>query len=248
MQDLGLEGRAVLITGAAGGIGRAIARRFSTLGARVMLADIDAEGLAAVATECSAAGHLAFDLADPDACAAAVAQTVRHLGGIDALVHAGALMRRQPLATVGRADFDAQVDVNMSGSFFVARAAAEAMRPQGRGRIVLFSSQGAHTGGYAGSTVYAMTKAAILALTRSLAREFGPHGITVNALSPGLVETPMLREGVDPATLDRLMGMIPLGRVGTPDEIANCCLFLASDWSSYLTGQTLDANGGQLMR
>lgn len=248
MQDLGLEGRAVLITGAAGGIGCATARSFAALGARVMLADLDAEALAAVAADTGAAGHLAFDLADPTACEGAVAQAAGRLGGLDALVHAGAMMRRQPLATVAPADLDRQVTVNMTGSFFLARAAAEAMRPQGRGRIVLFSSQGAHTGGYAGSAVYAMTKAAVLALTRSLAREYGPHGITVNAIAPGLVETPMLRDGVDPATLDRLTGMVPLGRVGTPEEIANCCLFLASDWSSYLTGQTLDANGGQLMR
>lgn len=245
--DLGLAGRSALVTGAASGIGRAVAQRLAEQGARLMLADIDAAGVTALADELGA-GAQPFDLGDPAACEALVAATVARHGGIDVLVNSAAMIRRQPLDAVAPADLEAMVAVNMAGPLFLARAAATRMRAAGRGRIVLFSSQGAHTGGFVGSTVYAMTKAAVLALTRSLAREFSPHGVTVNAVAPGLVDTPMIRNDVAPEALARLVEAIPLGRIADPVEVANCVLFLVSDWAGYVTGHTLDVNGGQLMR
>lgn len=247
---LDLSGKRALVTGAAGGIGRAVAERLAEIGAFVRLADIDVaaarDGAAAIGPR---AGAIALDLAARPSCERAVEEARAGMGGLDILVHCGAIILRQPLDEVGESDIARMCDVNMSGAFFVARAAARVMREQGRGgRIVLISSQGAHSGGYVGSTVYAMTKAAVVSLTKSLAREFAPCGVTVNSVAPGVVDTAMIRNDVSADALADFMKMVPLGRIASPREIADCCLFLASGWASYVTGHTLDANGGQLMR
>ena len=246
---LNLGGRRVIVTGAASGIGRAVAERFAAMGSTVCLADINLSGAADVAGSLGSAHHaFPLDLADPESCAALVAQASQRMNGLDILVNAGAIILRQPLDDVAPADIHRMADVNMAGAFFLARAAAGVMRRGPGGRIILLSSQGAHTGGYVGSTVYAMTKAAVISLVKSLAREFASDNITVNAIAPGVVDTPMIRRDVSEAALSEFMKMVPLGRIAAPREIADCCLFLASDWASYVTGHTLDVNGGQLMR
>ena len=244
-------GRAVLVTGAAGGIGSAVAQLLSELGANLVLTDLAGPGLSAVAQQLPGPGsHVAIpcDLADPGSIQTLVDGAESTLGRIDALVHAGAVMKRQPLDDVTLGDFDLMAHVNMAGPLFLGRAVARVMRRQGGGRMVFFSSQGAFTGGYAGSAVYAMTKAGVVALVKSLTREYAVDGIAVNAVSPGAVDTPMLREGVAEDVLDRFRGMIPLGRFATTEEVARATVFLISDWASYVAGHTLDVNGGQLMR
>jgi 3-oxoacyl-[acyl-carrier protein] reductase len=246
---LNLGSRRVIVTGAASGIGRAVAERFAAMGSRVCLADINLPGATEVAGSLGSAHHaFPLDLADPESCGALVAGASQRMGGLDILVNAGAIILRQPLDDVAPADIHRMSDVNMAGAFFLARAAAGIMRRGSGGRIILLSSQGAHTGGYVGSTVYAMTKAAVISLVKSLARELASSNITVNAIAPGVVDTPMIRRDVSEAALSEFMKMVPLGRIAAPREIADCCLFLASDWASYVTGHTLDVNGGQLMR
>lgn len=247
--DLNIAGRRVIVTGAASGIGRAVAERFVAMGAVVCLADINVQGAEDAARDIGEHCHaFALDLADPESCTSLVAEATGKMGGLDVLVNAGAVILRQPLDDVTISDIHRMTDVNMAGAFFLARSAATSMKDKGGGRIILFSSQGAHTGGYVGSTVYAMTKAAIISLVKSLARELAPHNITVNAVAPGIVDTPMMRRDVSDAALAEFMKMVPLGRIAAPREMADCCLFLASDWASYVTGHTLDVNGGQLMR
>jgi NAD(P)-dependent dehydrogenase (short-subunit alcohol dehydrogenase family) len=248
---LDFSGRAVVVTGAAGGIGGAVARLLAELGADLVLTDLDQAVVEQVAAGLAGKGRrvaLASDLGDPASVMRVVEAAASAFGRIDALVNAGAAIRRQKLDEVTPADFDFLAHVNMAGPLFLGRATADVMRRHGGGRMVFFSSQGAFTGGYGGSTVYAMTKSGVLALVKSLSREYAADGITVNAIAPGGVETPMLRDGVSGEVLDKFRGLIPLGRFATPDEVARPTVFLISDWASYITGHTLDVNGGQLMR
>jgi NAD(P)-dependent dehydrogenase (short-subunit alcohol dehydrogenase family) len=248
--DLGLAGRIAIVTGAASGIGRATALLLARLGCVVTAADRDAAGAAETARQ-GAEGRIApavFDLADSAACRELVETTAQTYGRLDILVNAAALMIRQPIEEVGDDAIDRQMRVNVAGPFHLCRAAHAAMAPQGRGRIVLFASQGAQTGGYVGSAIYAATKAGVIALAKSFARAWAPEGITVNVVSPGAADTPMLHDGVAPDALARFLATIPLGRAATPEEVARCVAFLASDWAGYVTGHTLDVNGGQLMR
>jgi NAD(P)-dependent dehydrogenase (short-subunit alcohol dehydrogenase family) len=247
--SFGLQGRVALVTGAASGIGRATARLAALEGCRVALLDIAAGPLCAVARELGAE-HRDFpcDLGDTAAVEQVVADITRWAGRLDILINAGAILRRQTLGDVQPPDFDTQVAVNMRGPFFLARAAAAQMQRLGWGRIILIASHGAFTGGYVSSSVYSMTKAAVVTLAKSMARELAASGITVNAVAPGAVDTPMLREDVSAEALKAFAAMVPMGRFAAPEEIARACLFLASDWASYVTGHCLDVNGGMLMR
>jgi NAD(P)-dependent dehydrogenase (short-subunit alcohol dehydrogenase family) len=245
----GLTGRGVLCTGAAGRIGTAVCRTLAESGARVFLADLPGSGVAKRAAELPGEGHtgLESDLRDVSSVTALVDAAESELGRVDVLVHLAAVLRRQPLGEVGEADWDLQIDVNLKATFFLARACAERMAATGvDGRIVLYASQAWLTGGHGGSHVYAMSKAGVVTLTRGLAREYGPRGIRVNAVAPGCVDTPMLRDGLPDETLDAIVAATPLRRLGTPDELAAVAVFLASDSSSFVTGTVLNASGGWL--
>ena len=247
----GLEGKGVLITGAAGGIGRAVAEAFALAGASVMAVDLRQEAADAVVAGLVGNRHRAVgadlrDIGDHDAL---VARARAELGSLDVLAHiAGVMIRRTDLDEVTEDDWDRQVDVNLKAGFFLCRAAARAMRAQGRGgRIITFTSQGWWTGGFGGSVVYAASKGGVVSMTRGLARTYGPYGITVNTVSPGLVRTPMLMDGLDDDTYATLARQIPLGRVGEPADLAGTVVFLASDHAAYITGATINVSGGFLM-
>jgi NAD(P)-dependent dehydrogenase (short-subunit alcohol dehydrogenase family) len=244
----GLEGRGVVVTGAAGGIGREVARAFDAVGARLYLVD-------RIATPLDHLGHpdrhvaRVADLGDIDAHEALLREAMAALGDFYVLAHvAGVLRRRFSIEEVTEEDWDTQIDVNLKASFFLHRAAARVLVERGKGgRLINFSSQGWWSGGFGGSVVYAASKGGIVSMTRGLARTLAPNGITVNSVSPGGVDSEMMRSGQTQEQLDRFIELIPMGRLGTPAEMAAAVVFLASDHASYITGATINISGGQLM-
>lgn len=254
MQNLGagLEDRGVIVTGAAGGIGRAVVAGLLACGARVHAVDLDASTLAALAPEGPAAARLSWssaDLRDATAREELLDAAETATGGLVGLAHlAAVLVRRTTLTEVTEQDWDLQHDVNLKAAFFLNLAFADHLRARGRtGAIVDFSSQGWWTGGYGGSVVYSASKGGVVSMVRGLARSFAPDGIRVNAVSPGGVDTDMLRDGMSPEAMANFEALIPLGRVARPDELAGVVTFLLSDHASFMTGATINVSGGQLM-
>lgn len=235
-----LQGKRLLVTGAAGGIGRAVALRALAAGAQVWATDVrggDADGLTVTP----------FDLRDVGALDALCRGAAREMGGLDGLVHvAGVIVRRDSIEEVTEADWDLQTDVNLKATFFLDRAAAQVMVEGGGGAIVNFASQGWWTGGFGGSIVYSAGKGGVVSITRGLARSLAPRGIRVNVVAPGAVDTAMM-EGLSDEALSAFLEQVPLGRLGTADEVAATALFLVSDAAAYVTGATLNVSGGQLM-
>jgi NAD(P)-dependent dehydrogenase (short-subunit alcohol dehydrogenase family) len=247
----GLEGKGVMVTGAAGGIGSAVASAFATTGARVMAVDLDQSKVDGVVASLEGSGHLgvAADLRDLAVHGSLVQRAREALGNLYVLANLAAVLRRRSsVDDVTEDDWDLQHDVNLKAAFFLCRAAGGAMIEQGRGgRIITFSSQGWWTGGFGGSVAYAATKGGVTSMTRGLARTFGPHRITVNAVSPGQVHTPMLMTGLSPEVYETMKKQTPLGYVAEPEEVAGPVVFLASDHARYITGTTLNVSGGFLM-
>ena len=247
----GLEGRGVMLTGATGGIGAAVARGFATAGAKVMAVDLDQGRLDELVGTLEGTGHrgVVADLRDLGAHDALVARAQAELGEVYVLAYLAAVLRRRgSLNEVTEEDWDFQHDVNLKSAFFLSRAAGNAMIAAGNGgRIVLFSSQGWWTGGFGGSVAYASSKGGVTTMCRGLARTFGPHRITVNCVSPGQVHTPMLMTGLAPEIYESMKKQTPLGYVAEPEELAGPVVFLASDHAKYITGATLNVSGGFLM-
>lgn len=244
--DLGLQDRTIIVTGAAQGIGRETAAWLAALGANVVLADIkDCE--AAADNAGNGARAVKVDMTDPASIEALLAD-VAGAGPLYGVVNCAGLLLRRPLDASTKEEIDLQTAVNQTGAFYLARGAMATMQAQGQGgRIVLYTSQGAFTGGFHGSIPYAMNKAGVTALVKSLARVGGPHGITVNAVAPGAIDTAMFRGGLSPQDVADFEKMIPMERIGQPSEMAGPTAFLMSAWAGYITGTTLHVNGGQLM-
>jgi NAD(P)-dependent dehydrogenase (short-subunit alcohol dehydrogenase family) len=247
----GLEGKGVMVTGAAGGIGKAIGEAFALAGARVMAVDLDEEAVERVRAGLVGKGHAAaaVDLRDLAAQAALIERTRKEFGNLFVLVHAAAVLRRRlSLTDITEEDWDFQVDLNLKATFFLCRAAAEAMKAQGQGgRIIAFTSQAWWTGSFGGGAVYAATKGGMVSLLRSFARSYGPHSITINTIAPGQVNTPMLTTGNDPAVIKSMVDATPLKRIAEPAEMAGTVVFLASQHAGFITGATINATGGLLM-
>jgi len=265
-----LDGQVAVVTGGGSGIGRAIGRRFAAEGARVALADIRGEAAERVAAEVRDAGGSALaqavDVADSGQVDALFARVVEEWGTVDALVNnagigelsaglqarlqqaiAGMMAggRRRSLGVVSHMDDDEwrrMIDVHLFGTFACTRAALRVMEEKGRGAIVNMASV-AGLGGSPGLAHYSAAKAAIIGFTKSVAAEAGGANVRVNAIAPGLIDTPMT--AAMPAMLRQMLIMrTPLGRVGNPDEIAATALFLVSDEASFVTGQVVSPNGG----
>jgi 3-oxoacyl-[acyl-carrier protein] reductase len=244
-----LENRVAIITGAARGIGAATAQRMAHEGAKVAVVDIDHDEAEAVAKSIRASGGDAVtfgcDVAQPARVEALVTDVIDHFGGLHILVNNAGICPRIPIDEMTETMFDKMIDINLKSVFFLSRAAGNAMKAHG-GRIVNLSSTGGRIGGVFNATVYGATKAGILAMTKSFARHYAPYNILVNAVAPGAVETRMMTSMSD-ETLRGVIEAAPLKRLADAAEIANTIVFLSSDEASWITGATLDVNGGTLM-
>ena len=241
---LSLRGRVALVTGAARGIGAATARAFTAAGARVALLDREAEELADVAAETGGAAFHA-DVTDAETVRRAVDGVVARWGRLDVLVNNAGIVRDAALADVTEDDWSSTLDVNLRGTMVCARAAVPHMKAAGFGRILSATSIVARSGNY-GQTAYAASKAGIIGLTRTWARELGPKGITANAVAPGFIDTGMVKS-VPAKVMAELLARTPAGRMGRPDEVASVYLFLASDLASFINGAVVGVDGGLLL-
>jgi NAD(P)-dependent dehydrogenase (short-subunit alcohol dehydrogenase family) len=244
-----LSGAVALVTGAAQGMGAAHARRLAAEGARVAVNDrVDSPALRAVAEQVGAIAAPG-DVSDPEAVRALVAAVTARLGDVDVLVANHAYMAMAPFLEHDPEDWWRIVDTNLGGTFSLVRAVLPGMRRRGRGRVVVVSSEWGLTG-WPGATAYAASKAGLVALVKTLGRELAPEGIIVNAVAPGVVDTPQLEVDARDAGTSleevrrRYAEGIPLGRIGTPDEIAAVVALLADPAVSAMVGQVVQANGG----
>lgn len=247
-----LDGKVALVTGSARGIGRGIALKFAAEGAKVGVLDVDERQCQTVVDEITASGGeaiaLGADISDEAQVNTAVSRLASHFGTITVLVNNAAVMPSGRLHETSPADFDRCIAVNLRGTYLVSRAVIPAMLEIGKGSIIHMASV---TGmlGLPGIAVYSATKGALIALARVMSTDYARFGIRTNAVAPGTIDSPMLHDFVAQQTNQAKIRrdfdeMHPIGRVGTIGEVANVCLFLASDESSFVTGATYTVDGG----
>jgi NAD(P)-dependent dehydrogenase (short-subunit alcohol dehydrogenase family) len=231
----GFEGRGALVTGGARGIGREISERLRDLGASVAVGDL-------VAPDIPGCLGIAMDVTDEESVVAGVATAHEHLGSIDILVLNAGVFVIEPFEETTLASWQRTLDVNLTGPFLVARAVLPGMRERGYGRVVSIGSSAGITGGAKSVAAYGASKAGVMALAKSIASEYAPHGITSNALAPTLIATEMAKGIAD------LASRVPVGRLGQPAEVADLVAYLCSAHAGFITGAVVDINGGFLIR
>ena len=245
---LGLSGRVCVVTGGGGGIGRAVAVSLARAGARVAAIDLDERGLEVTGAELREYGreHLVTrcDTSSVESVTAASEAIEKSMGPCSVLVNTAAVLRPGALETLSLAEWNAVLSVNLTGYFLCARIFGRQMRALGRGSLVHVSSiAGSHAQGQSGA--YSVSKAGVIMLSRQLASEWGPQGIRSNVVSPGMVITPMSQSFYDtPGVTERRTAVVPIRRIGMPQDIADAILFLASDRSSYVNGDEITVDGG----
>lgn len=246
-----LQGKAALVTGAgtSGGIGRATARLFARHGARVALLDLAATDPQGAARDLGAS-HLGFvcDVRDAAACRTAADAAASAFGGLDILVGNAGVVHGTKVLDITRAEYDEVLDVKLRGNFNMAQAVIPHLRTRGGGALVFVASiAGQAGGGLFGTSHYAAANSGVFGLAKALARELAPDGIRANAIAPGTIDNDFTKGRMTSAHKAEIAKKVPLGRLGTSEEIASACLFLASDLSSYVTGTVLSVNGGLLI-
>ncbi|GAA5176227.1 SDR family oxidoreductase [Pseudonocardia eucalypti] len=243
-----MTGKVAVVTGAARGLGAAVAGELHALGHRVALLDLDGEGARRRAQELGGAAFgVKVDVRDPVAVRAALDRVRERLGVPQVLVNNAARTVSRSVWEIELDEWDDVLAVNLRSVLVLTRELAPAMRERGWGRIVNMASLAGQQGGLVAGAHYASSKAGILVLTKIFARELAPYGVTVNAVAPAAVRTPVM-DGMDPERLESARAAIPVGRFGQPEEVAGLVGFLCGERTGYLTGATVDVNGGAFMR
>jgi NAD(P)-dependent dehydrogenase (short-subunit alcohol dehydrogenase family) len=248
--SLAITGQVAVVTGAARGIGFAIAQALGQCGARVAIADLDAAAADTAARQLCELGidaiGVAVDVADEAQVQAMVAAVEQALGGVDILVNNAGIVSTGPLLEVSAAEWNRVMAIDLTSVFFCAKAVLPGMMQRRAGRIINIASvAGKRGGGLLGNSCYAAAKGGVIALTKGLAREAGPFNITANAITPALTDTDMTR-ALSPEARARVLADMPLGRAGTPRDIAAAVCFLASGAASFVTGEIMDVDGGYM--
>ncbi|MCX8278036.1 MAG: SDR family NAD(P)-dependent oxidoreductase [Dehalococcoidia bacterium] len=246
-----LAGRVAIVTGAGRGMGRAVAVRLAAAGASVVVNDLAADAAQSTADQLVSSGAMAIAVVGDVSKSAMVDLMIKRsndeYGDISILVNAAGILRRTVVFDMDEDEWDLVLNVNLKGTFLPSKAVLSSMRASGWGRIVNFSSTAGKTTSTLGGAHYTTSKHAVLGLTRHMAMEEADHGITVNAVCPGLIDTEMVQQDVDEDRLKRYTDGFPIHRLGQPAEAAELVAFLASDRAAYITGQALDLSGGDLM-
>jgi 3-oxoacyl-[acyl-carrier protein] reductase len=245
------QGKVSIVTGGGAGIGEAIALAFAREGAHVAIWDLDGNRAEKVSSTIQEMGHksiaIQMSVANAREVNASVQRVLREYGRIDILINNAGICQVVPsLEEIKEEDWDRVLAVNLKGVFLCSKAVMGVMKKQKAGKIINMGSLAGKVGGIATGAHYAASKAAVMCLTKSLAKELGPYGVHVNAIAPGVIETDMTQM-ITGGDWRAYLSTIPLGRIGVVDEVAKVALFLASDEASYLTGEIIDVNGGQFM-
>ncbi len=247
---MSLKNKIAIITGGSRGLGKAIALKFASHGASLVLVATNQERLNQLADEIRNRGAkveiIAGDIAKPEFSEEIVKATLEHFGQIDILVNCAGVITRTPVEQLSLEEWYRVIDVNLHGTFHACRAVLPLMRTQASGKIINMASQMAKMPHPSASPNYEVSKAGQIALTRHLAYHYAQYNICVNAIAPGSINTDMPKS-MSPEEQESLRRAIPLRRLGEPDEVADCALFLATSMSNYITGTTIDINGGTLM-